>query len=141
MQQNAQAYVPEVDDRARVAAEIRRVFACADRTAAEARLGELVSRHQKAAPKLAAWMEENIPEGLTVFALPAAHQSTLRTSNSLERVNQELKRRTRVARIFSNEASLLRLISARLMAISEDWETGKIYLRMPTDKPASNADV
>ena len=139
LQQNAHAYVPKADQRAVVAAEIRSVFACADRPAAEARLGELVTRHQKATPKLAAWMEENIPEGLTVFALPAAHQRKLRTSNSLERVNQELKRRTRVARIFPDEASLLRLISARLMEISEDWETRKIYLRMPTDEPASKA--
>ena len=52
----------------------------------------------------------------------------------------ELKRRTRVAGIFPNEASLLRLVSARLMEISEDWETGKIYLNMQNEEPASNAN-
>ena len=72
--------------------------------------------------------------------MPPAHQRKLRTSNSLERVNQELKRRTRVARIFPNEASWLRLVSARLMEISEDWETGKIHLNMQNEEPASNAN-
>jgi putative transposase len=86
-------------------------------------------------------MEENLPEGFTVFDLPVAHRKRMRTSNPLERVNKELKRRTRVAGIFPNEASLLRLVSARLMEISEDWETGKIYLNMQTDEPVSIANV
>ena len=54
----------------------------------------------------------------------------MRTSNALERVNQELKRRTRVARVFPNEASLLRLTTALLCETNDDWETGKIYLNM-----------
>jgi transposase-like protein len=82
---------------------------------------------------LAAWMEENLHEGLAVMDLPAAHRLRMRTSNALERVNMELKRRTRVARIFPNEASLLRLISALLREIDEDWETGKIYLNMQSE--------
>jgi transposase-like protein len=81
-------------------------------------------------------MEENIPQGLAVFSLPLAHQRRLRTSNSIERVNQELKRRTRVASLFPNEASLLRLISALLSEISDEWATSKIYLNMiPPDLP------
>ena len=92
--------------------------------------------YSKSAPKLSAWMEANIPEGLAVFSLPAAHQRRMRTSNAIERVNQELRRRTRVASLFPNEASLLRLISALLCEISEEWLTGKIYLNMnPTDLP------
>jgi len=60
----------------------------------------------------------------------------MRTSNALERVNQELKRRTRVASLFPNEASLLRLTSALLCEINEEWLTGKIYLNMiPADLP------
>ena len=78
-------------------------------------------------------MEENLHEGLAVMDLPAAHRRRMRTSNALERVNMELKRRTRVARIFPNEASLLRLISALLREIDEDWETGKIYLNMQSE--------
>jgi len=139
LQQNAQAYVPKLDQRSKVAAQIRSIFNSPDRPSAEQRLKEVVKEHQKTTPKLARWMEENLPEGLTVFTLPAEHQRRMRTTNSLERVNQELKRRTRVAGIFPNEASLLRLISARLMEISEEWETGKIYLNMQSQIPPTNA--
>ena len=140
LQQNAQAYVPMVEQRAMVAAQIRSLFDSPDRAAANQRLKELVGQHEKSAPKLAQWLEENLPEGFTVFDLPATHRRRMRTSNPLERVNMELKRRTRVAGIFPNEASLLRLVSARLMEISEDWETGKIYLNMQNEEPASNAN-
>jgi putative transposase len=130
LQQNAQAYVPRLDERAEVARAIRSIFECSTRHAAEQRLKAIVSHYSKSAPKLARWMEENLPQGFTVFALPAAHQKRMRTSNALERVNMELKRRTRVARVFPNEASLLRLICALLNETSDEWETGKIYLNM-----------
>jgi putative transposase len=73
-------------------------------------------------------LEENIPEGLTVFGLEPAHRRLLRTSNGLERVNREVERRTRVVGIFPNEASCLRLVSALLMETSEEWELGRAYL-------------
>jgi len=130
LQQNAQAYVPRVDQRPAVARDIRSIFDCPDRLAAEARLKEIAATHAKTAPKLAAWMEENLPQGFAVFAFPSAHHRRLRTTNPLERVNKELKRRTRVAGLFPNEASLLRLVSAILAETSDEWETGKIYLNM-----------
>jgi transposase-like protein len=122
--------------RASVAADIRSIFNSQDLVSAQARLKSLVQSYSSSAPKLSAWMEANIPQGLAVFALPSAHQRRMRTSNAIERVNQELKRRTRVASLFPNEASLLRLISALLCEISEEWLTGKIYLNMkPADLP------
>jgi putative transposase len=75
-------------------------------------------------------MEGNIPEGLTVLELPPKHRKRLRTSNGVERINKEIKRRTRVVSLFPNEESLLRLASAILAEITEDWETGKTYLIM-----------
>ena len=81
-------------------------------------------------PQLADWLEANVPEGLAVFAVPRSHRRRLRTSNMLERLNEELKRRTRVAGLFPNDASLLRLVSAVLMGVSEDWETNRKYLTM-----------
>jgi transposase-like protein len=137
LQQNAQAYVPRLDQRAEVARAIRGIFECSTRHAAEQRLKEVVTHYTKSAPKLARWMEENLPQGFTVFALPAAHQKRMRTSNALERVNMELKRRTRVARVFPNETSLLRLITALLSETSDEWETGKIYLNMECQNPPS----
>lgn len=74
LQQNAQAYVPRVDQRAEVAAAIRSVFDSPNRPAAELRLKEIVAHYAKSAPKLAAWMEENLPQGFSIFALPVAHQ-------------------------------------------------------------------
>ena len=133
LQQNAQAYVPKLDQRASVAADIRGVFNSPTIETANQRIIELIGAYEKSAPKLALWMEENLPEGLAVLNLPTAHQRRMRTSNAMERVNMELKRRTRVARIFPNEASLLRLTSAVLREIDEDWETGKIYLNMQSD--------
>jgi transposase-like protein len=130
LQQNAQAYVPRLDQRAAVAEAVRSIFLSSDLPAAQRRLNEVVALYAAAAPKLAVWIEENIPQGLTVHSFPLAHQKRLRTTNPLERVNQELKRRTRVARVFPNESSLLRLVSALLAEISEDWETGKIYLNL-----------
>ena len=130
LQQNAQAFVPRLDQRAAVAAAVRSVFHCPDRAHAQRRLAEIVAHYAPTAPKLAAWMEENLPQGFTVFSLPAAHQRRLRTPNALERVNMELKRRTRVAGLFPNEASLLRLVSALLAEYSDEWETGKVYLNM-----------
>jgi putative transposase len=136
LQQNAQAYVPRLEQRAEVAQTIRSIFDCPDRASAEARLKTVVAAQATTAPKLAAWMEENLPQGLTAFAFPAAHRRRLRTSNPLERVNMELKRRTRVAGLFPNEASLLRLVSALLAETSEEWETGKTYLNMDNQNPA-----
>ena len=134
---NAQAYVPRLDQRAEVARAIRSVFDSPTRPAADLRLKEVVALYAQGTPKLAAWMEENLPEGLTVLALPPAHQKRMRTSNALERVNQEIKRRTRVARLFPNEASLLRLVTALLAETSQEWESGKIYLNMEIQNPPS----
>ena len=128
LQQNAQAYVPKQEMKGEVADDIRRIFNAASRSEADQLLKACVVKYEKAAPRLAAWMEENIPEGLTVFSFPEAHWRKIRTSNGVERLNQEIRRRTRVARLFPNEESLLRLVSAVLMEISDDWETDKRYV-------------
>jgi putative transposase len=128
LQQNAQAYVPRQEMKKEVAAAIRGVFTASNLHAAKRLLSEAVEHYRGVAPKLATWMEENIAEGLMVFVFPAPHWRLLRTTNGLERVNQEIRRRTRVARLFPNEASCLRLVTAVVMEISEEWETGKAYL-------------
>jgi putative transposase len=132
LQQNAMHYVPKVAMRGEVADDLRAVFNAPDRTEAERQLGLAVTKYRQRAPKLVEWMEQNVSEGLTVFTLPAAHRRKLRTTNMLERLNKEIKRRTRVATLFPNEASLLRLASAVLAETSEEWETGKTYLKLET---------
>jgi len=130
LQQNAQAYVPKVGMRGEVAEDIRTIFNAPDRETAEIYLKKTVEKYAVLAPKLADWMEINVPEGFTIFAFPRVHQRRLRTSNYMERLSQEVKRRTRVVRVFPNEDSCLRLVSAILMEFNEDWEFGRIYLRM-----------
>jgi len=129
-QPNAHAFVPRWDQRAAVAAAIRSVCNCPDRPSAESRLKPIVTHDTASAPKLAAWREKNRPQGFTVFSLPAAQQRRLRTTNALERVNRELKRRTRIAGLFPNEASRLRRVSAWLAEFSDEWETGTVYLNL-----------
>jgi transposase-like protein len=130
LQQNAQAYVPRKDMQAEVAADIRNIFNAPNRCKAEEYLREAITKYQQTASKLADWMENNIPEGLTIFAFPAAHQRLIRTTNGLERLNREIKRRTRVVSIFPSEAACLRLVSAILMETSDEWEVGRLYLNL-----------
>lgn len=130
LQQNAQAYVLRKNMQAEVAQDIRNIFNAPDRAKAEMYLNDAIRKYQKTASKLAEWMEVNIPEGLTVFSFPAAHWRKIRTDNQVERLNEEIRRRTKVIGVFSNEDSCLRLISAVLMEKSDAWETGKIYLKI-----------
>jgi transposase-like protein len=127
---NAMAYVPQPEMRAEVAAELKAVFDAPDRREAQRQLTRVVQRYTASAPKLALWLEANVPEGLAVFALPRSHRRRLRTSNVLERLSEEVKRRTQVASLFPNEAALLRLVSAVAMEISEEWQTNRKYLTM-----------
>jgi putative transposase len=128
LQRNAQAHVPHKDMLREVAEDIRTVFNAPDRITAEAYLTRIVAKNQKTASRLAEWMAANIPEGLTVFAFPADHRRLLRTTNGVERLHREVRRRARVVSIFPNPASCLRLVSAIHAEISEEWLTGKIYL-------------
>jgi len=79
-------------------------------------------------PQLATWMQENISECLTILNFPVEHRRRLRTSNIAERVNEEIRRRTKVARIFPNIEACERLVGAVIMEISENWIAGKNYL-------------
>jgi putative transposase len=131
LQQNAQAYIPRQTLQAEVAADIRAIFNARDRAEADTLLKATVQKYLKTAPKLATWLEVNLPEGLTVFDFPAAHRQRLRTTNMVERLNQELRRRSRVLGIFPNQAACLRLMSAILMETSDEWLAGYTYLAFP----------
>jgi len=130
LQQNAASHVPRKEMLAAVAADIRKLFNAPDGAAADAYLKQLVKKYEPSAAHLADWMENNLPEGLTVFSFPEAHRRKLRTNNSLERLNREIGRRTDVVGIFPNKNACLRLVSALLMEQDETWQTGRIYLSM-----------
>ena len=109
-----------------IARDIANLLSAPNRDEARRLLDLAAERYRSKAPRLSSWMQENIPEGFTVFRLPYAMRRRLRTTNMIERLNREIKRRTRVASLFPNEASLLRLVSAILMETSEEWETKRI---------------
>jgi transposase-like protein len=136
LQQNAGHYVPKMAMRAPVAADIRAIFNAPDRDEAEHLLEKFLKRYEKTAPALVRWAEKALPEGFTTFSLPPSHRRKLRTTNLVERLNQEIRRRTRVARLFPNEAACLRLVSAVLMEISEDWQTAEKRYVVFTDPNA-----
>lgn len=137
LQRNAAAYVPRLHMRAEVAQDIRSILNAPDLEEAERLLAKTAKKYESKASRLARWMQANLPDGFTVFKLPPYQRRRLRSTNMLERLNKEIKRRTRVATLFPNEQSLLRLVSAILMEISDEWEAGRIYLRMSNSELAN----
>lgn len=120
--QNAIHHAPNLGVRKIIGEELRDIWNANTLEAAEAELKSLIDRYRKEAPKLASWLETAVPEGLAVFKLPKEHRRRMRTSNPIERsIQQELKRRTQKIRVFPNEASLERLVTAILVEIDETW--------------------
>ena len=138
LQQNAHAYVTRKDDVPVVSADIRKVFNAPDYENAERYLNQLVETYQKTNPRLAAWADENLREGLSVFHIPENHRRKMRTSNLAERQMKEIKRRTRVVGVFPNAESLLRLAATLLLEQNDQWQNDKRYLPESKDRPALN---
>jgi transposase-like protein len=137
LQQNARAYVSRKDDVPVVANDIRKVFNAPDRENAERYLKQLVDKYQKTHPRFAAWADENIREGLSVFSIPQNHRRKMRTSNLAERQMKEINRRTKVVGVFPNADSLLRLAASMLIEQNDQWQSEKRYLPESDDRPAS----
>ena len=117
--------------RKELAADLRGVFAAADRRSALELASSVAEKwREKGYEKLAEHIEEHIEECLSCLAFPESHRRRIRTTNGLERLNQEIKRRTRVVRIFPNREGCLRLVSALAVEQSEEWLTGRRYLDM-----------
>jgi putative transposase len=116
--------------RKELAEDLRGVFAAPNREVALGLASELTDRWRGSHPEIAKHVEEHIEECLTCLTFPEGHRKRIRTTNGLERFNQELKRRTRVIRIFPNREACLRLVSALAIEQSEEWLTGRRYLDM-----------
>jgi putative transposase len=109
---------------------LRGVFAATSREVAVRLACELAAYWRGSHPRVAEHLEEHIEECLSCLAFPESHRRRIRTTNGLERLNQEIKRRTRVVRIFPNPEACLRLVSALAIEQSEEWLTGRRYLDM-----------
>jgi len=129
--QNAIHHAPSLAIRKRIGAELRLIWNAPNLETATENLRRLVETYRDKSSKLAAWLEGNIPEGLAVFTLPEHHRRRLRTSNPIERaVQQEIQRRTQKVRVFPNEDSLERLVSAVLVEIDDKWAVAdKAYIK------------
>lgn len=120
--QNAQSYVPKRYMREDIARAVRSIFDCDTIEGAKEQVKKVTQEFEKSAPEFAAWLEENVEDCFTVYQVEDIwDRKRLRTTNPLELVNREIKRRTRVASIFPNEQSLLRLVTAVLVEINDDW--------------------
>ena len=110
--------------------ELRWLYDRRDLAEARQDLARWLTKWQAKHPKLCDWVEENIEETLTYFCLPQQHHKHMKSTNMLERLNQELKRRTHVVRIFPNAASCLRLVRALAVETHENWLEAIRYLNM-----------
>ena len=126
--QNAQNYSPNLSMRKEIAQSIRDIYQAISLEEAKTRIQKTIDEYKEKASRFVEWLEENFEEGLTFYRFPRDHWKKIRTSNCLERVNQEIKRRTSIARLFPNEESCKRLVTAILVEIHEDWISGKRYM-------------
>ena len=128
---NALDYVPrKVDDDC--LQELRWLYARRDLAEALNDLATWLARWAGKYPRLTAWVEENLEETLSFYRFPRQHHKHLKSTNMLERLNEEIKRRTLVVRIFPNAQSCLRLIRALAVETHENWLEQHRYLNMET---------
>jgi len=119
---------------------LKDIFTAADEKEALRRKEHLVLKLEEKYPKVAVWVDENLESCLTVLNLPVDHRRKMKSTNMLERLNEELRRRSRVIRIFPNQASCLRLAAALCQETSEIWETGRRYLNFDKEQEASSSE-
>ncbi len=110
--------------------KLKDIFAAPDIEQARERKEKLVKELETIKPKIADWLDADIESCFTVYSLPSEHRKRMRSTNMIERFNQELLRRSRVIRIFPNDESCLRLFGTMCMEQSEQWQTGCRYLDM-----------
>ena len=126
---NALDYVPRKGDDDCLQ-ELRWFYGRRELTEVRRDIAAWLAKWQAKYPKLCAWVEENIEETLTYYRLPLPHHKHMKSTNMLERLNQEIKRRTHVVRIFPNPESCLRLVRALAVEMHENWLEAMRYLNM-----------
>lgn len=110
--------------------DLRRLYEAVDRDSAKSARDYIFAKYEAKAPKATSLVDEAFDDVTAVLILPLKYRKRLRTTNGAERLNQEIRRRERVIRIFPNEASVIRLMGALLMEQDEKWATGRKYFEM-----------
>jgi putative transposase len=140
LMRNLLAHAPKAAQ-AMVAATVRTVFEQADRGAATKQLRQVCATLRERFPQVVALLEEAEDDMLAFYAFPPAHRRQIASTNPLERLNKELKRRSAVVGIFPNRAAVLRLLGAVLIEQADEWLVGRRYfselsMRQLLDPPA-----
>lgn len=113
-----------------LADDLKEVFGAATLQKAHERTDEVAEKWRGSHPKVAEHIEEHIEECFAVYAFPQQHRARIRSTNGLERFNEEIKRRSRVVRIFPNTQACLRLVTALCAEQSDEWRGSRVYLNM-----------
>jgi transposase-like protein len=125
---NALAYVPK-SQQSMVSAALRQAFIQPDRASASQTLRHVADQVRAKWPKLAVFIDESEADVLTHMDFPAQHRSKIHSTNPLERLNKEVKRRADVVGIFPNDASIIRLIGAVLLEANDEWQLQHRYMQ------------
>lgn len=113
-----------------VAEDLERIFNASNREDAFAFIEETMDKYEKDIPEVADMLEEGKEDILAVYVLPKKYWKRFRTTNMLERLNEEIRRREKVVRIFPDDGSVMRLIGSLLIERDEEWSSGRVYLDM-----------
>ena len=124
---NVLAHVPHALKEA-FAADLKSVFAQPNRVLAEERLAAVVIQYRKSCNRAVTILEDGGPDALSYYGFPTKHWRKIATTNPVEHLNRDIRRRTRVVGIFPSVASALRIISIRLIEETEDWSTERRYM-------------
>lgn len=136
---NLLAHIPQ-GDKAVVAAAVRTIFAQPSRQAAGEQLAEVVQAMHSRWPKAAALLQAAEEEVLTYMAFPQSHWTRIYSTNPLERLNKEVKRRTHVVGVFPDQDAVIRLVGAVLLEISDDWQVGRRYFSLDSMRQLSQPE-
>ncbi len=110
--------------------DLRQLYEAIDLDSARKVRDQIINKYESKAPKAVTLLDEAFDDVIAVLILPLKYRKRLRTTNGVERLNEEIRRRERVIRIFPNEASVIRLMGALLMEQDEKWQTGRKYFDM-----------
>lgn len=128
LMRNAQQYITKKAMQKEIFQDLKDIFNAPELDDAKELKAKFLKKYEKTQSKLCEWADTNLDEGLTFFDFPRFHRKRIKTTNLMERINRELKRRTRVVSIFPNEEAAFRLVGALLMEIHEEWIVGKRYM-------------
>lgn len=125
---NILAHIPQKQKNT-FASELKSIWLAPDDEVARERADALIDKHESRYPQAVKCLDDGLEDSLVFYSYPELDKRKISSSNMIERLNREIRRRTSVVGIFPNEASYFRLVTAYLMEYAEDWSTSRCYIR------------